>query len=211
MRSRAILAGVGVLGVLAAIGTVIAIGVNGHVAVSTGTGTSPSDVGSTVGHVAAPAPVVESSRHDARSDGVLDWPDVNATFTPLEGAGGLVSGDVAEAAIDSGFRKTQAAPEASGPSTVALYSYRNSAYGQMEAGGSVTLAYTNTPVWLFRVPLSAPIAGLSQGGPGSISPTSGSGCSYYFVVDAKDGSFLTSGEHCDVMHPGGPTVPPAGK
>lgn len=216
MRSRAILTGVGVLATLAAIGAALATGAGERAGTSAVTSASPGAAppvveSAPVQAAASSTPPVESTPDDARPDEVLDWPDANATFAPLDSANGLVSDLVAEAAIDSGLRNTQAAPEANGPSTVALYSYRNSAYGRTNHDGSVTSTYTNTPVWLFQVPLSGPIAGLSQGGPGSISPTSGSGCSYYFVVDARDGSFLTSGEHCDVMHPGGSTVPSAGK
>jgi hypothetical protein len=63
------------------------------------------------------------------------------------------------------------AGDSAGPVIAGLYSYYNSAYGQIQADGPVKLTYQGTPVWLFRAPLA-------------------------LLVDASTATLMTDWEHC---------------
>ncbi|MFT4156430.1 MAG: hypothetical protein QM630_00650 [Microbacterium sp.] len=142
----------------------------------------------------------------------MEWADANASFTPLVDSAGLVDQDDAAAAIADGLANVLAEPEATGHPEAALYSYTNSAYGEIDDDGSVTLTFVDTPVWLFTVRLDAPIKSVAQGGYGFGTQTGGDDeCTYYYIVDAANGEFLTSGQHCAVIDNTGATAPPEGK
>ena len=113
----------------------------------------------------------------------------------------LVDGDTAYgAAINAGIASYTARNPA-GPVTGGLYSYYNSAYGQIQPDGTVKLAYKGTPVWLFIAPLIHYVND-TIGGLMSSRPTPNyTGCSYVVIVDAASGSLLTNWQHCTSSWP----------
>jgi hypothetical protein len=128
--------------------------------------------------------------------------DANATLVPMHNASGLVTPAAAEKAIASALKYDTSSLNPSGPTTVALYAYSNSASGTIQADGTVKLNYVNTPVWEFSVPLSR-FVDLSQGpagGTGS-SKVTRTDCIYYYLVNAADGRGITSGQECAVQDP----------
>jgi hypothetical protein len=133
------------------------------------------------------------------------WSDANATLVPMHNASGLVTPTAAAKAISSALTNDTSSMNPSGPTTVALYAYSNSAFGTIQADGTVKLTYVNTPVWEFSVPLTK-FVDLSQGPAGgtSSSKITRTHCIYYYLVDATDGRDITSGQECDVQDPSTP-------
>jgi hypothetical protein len=88
----------------------------------------------------------------------------------------------------------------SGPVVASLYSYYNSAYGQIRPSGQVKLEYQGTPVWVFTAPLVGSFndsqAGPEPNGSPRPVPPPRKGCSYVVIVDARSGSLLTNWQHC---------------
>lgn len=86
---------------------------------------------------------------------VLKWDDVNATLAPWTGSTmTLVSSTVAYSTVSAGVRNFAGSSDAPGTPTASLYSYTNSAYGDIQSDGSVKLTYTDSPVWSFTIPLA---------------------------------------------------------
>jgi hypothetical protein len=176
----------------------------------------PADLPATpTAHATSTIPVPVDPTGAAPSDGytlieptrILSWPDVNATLTPLvDQSTSLVSAARAFKAISPGFDNVVATGAPSGQATAGLYSYSNSAYGQIRPDGTVKLAYTDTHVWAFLIPLSTYLD-LSQGAVGSgavgsrTSQVIRSHCAYYYLVDAETGAFLTSSQECQTREP----------
>ena len=145
--------------------------------------------------------------------GTVSLPYGDATLTPLAVTGNaapgtvtatdaagksvtLVDGDTAYgAAINAGIAG-YTARNLAGPVTGGLYSYYNSAYGQIQPDGTVKLTYQGTPVWLFIAPLIHYVDD-TIGGLMSPRPTPNyTGCSYVVIVDAASGSLLTNWQNC---------------
>jgi len=166
-------------------------------------GATPSQASTTV----SPAPEVFEATSASQ---VFKWDDVSATLSPWTGSTtSLVTSTVAYSAVSEGVTNVAGSPDASGTPTASLYSYTNSAYGDIQTDGSVKLTYTDSPVWAFTIPL-ARYVDLSQGpkGASAPSPVTRSGCEFYYLVSASDGSFVTSGEECsNVQNSIQPTSP----
>jgi hypothetical protein len=146
--------------------------------------------------------------------GTVSLPDGDATLTPLAVTGNaapgkvtatdaagqsvtLVDGDTAYGAARSLF-VGYGAGNLAGPVAGGLYSYYNSAYGQIQPDGTVKLTYQGTPVWLFTAPLIHHVndsAGPPYGASPRPTPTY-TECSYVAIVDAASGSLLTNWQHC---------------
>ena len=144
----------------------------------------------------------------------VSYPEANASLVPLvavtNGVGTtetvtaksdpatLVSVSQAFTGIRSGISRLTAG-DLAGPIVGSLYSYYNSAYGQIMPNGTVKLKYQGTPVWMFRAPLTHSLND-SQAGPlanGSPRPAEKrTGCSYIVIVDAKSGIVMTWWQHC---------------
>ena len=163
--------------------------------------------------VDAPAPIISAPSAGyvvIQPSAVLRWDEANATLTPLNSsATKLVSAATAYDAVKNAITNAVTTGLASGPPTAGFYSYTNSAYGAIQSDGSVKLSYINTPVWEFSVPLWQYVDD-SQGGLGvPKSQVKRSGCSFYEIVDATSGDFLTGGEECTtVVLPRGPDLTP---
>lgn len=174
---------------------------------SSANATSSAPIPATPTPTAAAASVGYVATATAR---VISWPDANATLTPLLAPStSLVSAASAFTAISTGFNSVMTTAAPSGQATAALYSYSNSAYGQIRADGTVKLAYTEAPVWAFLIPLSKYLD-LSQGALGSKpSQVVRTHCTFYYLVDATTGDFLTSGQECKTRGPTSLENPPA--
>lgn len=102
--------------------------------------------------------------------GTVSLPKANATLTPLAATGNaapgkvtatdaagrsvtLVDGATAYGAVVQDGIEGFTAGDLAGPVAGGLYSYYNSAYGQIQPDGTVKLTYQGTPVWLFIAPL----------------------------------------------------------
>jgi hypothetical protein len=146
----------------------------------------------------------------------VSYSETNSTLLPLRGAANaagtaeiattasgakatLVPAARAFAGIRSGISQLTAGNRG-GAVIGSLYSYYNSAYGQILPSGNVKLKYQGTPVWMFTAPL-AHFVNDSVDGPlpnGKPRPAlHRSGCSYIVIVDAKSGTMLTWWEHCN--------------
>jgi ABC-type Fe3+-hydroxamate transport system substrate-binding protein len=148
--------------------------------------------------------------------GTVSFPKANATLTPLAATGNaaagkvtatdaagqsvtLVDGDTAYGAVVQDGIEGLTAGNLAGPVTGGLYSYYNSAYGQIQPDGTVKLTYQGTPVWLFIAPLIHYVNDAVVPITPSNSPwptPNYTGCSYIYIVDAASGSLLTNGQHC---------------
>jgi hypothetical protein len=150
---------------------------------------------------------------DKAGTGTVSFPDGNATLTPLAATGNAASGKVT-ATDDAGRSVTlvdgdtayraaramiegYAAGNLAGPVAGGLYSYYNSAYGQIQPDGTVKLTYQGTPVWLFTAPLIHHVDDsiVAPGNSPRATPDY-TGCSYVAIVDAASGSLLTNWQHC---------------
>jgi hypothetical protein len=152
---------------------------------------------------------------DKAGTGTVSFPDGNATLTPLAATGNaasgkvtatdaagrsvtLVDGDTAYGAVRA-MIEGYAAGNLAGPVAGGLYSYYNSAYGQIQPDGTVKLTYQGTPVWLFTAPLihhvDDPVVPLTPGNSPWPVPNY-TRCRYVAIVDAASGSLLTNWQHC---------------
>jgi hypothetical protein len=116
----------------------------------------------------------------------------------------LVDGNTAYGAVVQADIQGYTAGDLAGPVTGGLYSYYNSAYGQIQPDGSVKLTFQGTPVWLFMAPLIHHVND-GLGGPMGASPRPSptyTGCSYVYIVDAASGSLLTDWQNCTSSSPG---------
>ena len=146
----------------------------------------------------------------------VSLPDANATLTPLAATGNtapgkvtatdaagqsvtLVDGDTAYGAVIQDGIEGFTAGNLAGPVTGGLYSYYNSAYGQIQPDGTVKLTYQGTPVWMFTAPLIHYIndaVGANTEGTSPQPAPNYTGCSYIYIVVAASGSLLTNWQHC---------------
>jgi len=147
--------------------------------------------------------------------GTVSFPDGSATLTPLAATGNAAPGKVTATdakgqsvtLVDGNTAYGAAQPiiagysagNLAGPVTGGLYSYYNSAYGQIQPDGTVKLTYQGTPVWLFVAPLIHYVNDAVGKLTLSTSPRptpNYTGCSYVAIVEAASGSLLTNWQHC---------------
>jgi len=89
-----------------------------------------------------------------------------------------------------------------GPIVASLYSYYNSAYGQIQPDGSVKLTYQRTPVRVFTAPLINPDTYPITPRPLGYSPTPmptpapRKGCHHIYITLAGSGELLTDWQRC---------------
>jgi hypothetical protein len=147
----------------------------------------------------------------------ITYPEANATLVPLQ-ATATASGATLSATDAAGrpvtlvtaatafadlkkFIALDSPANLSGPIVASLYSYYNSAYGQIQPGGSVKLTFQGTPVWVFTAPLingenysigPAPLPGHSP----APAPTPRKGCHHIYITLAGSGELLTDWQRC---------------
>ena len=147
--------------------------------------------------------------------GTVSFPETNARLTHLAATGNAAAGKVTatDAAGQSvtlvdgntAYGAVRAMIEGittgnlAGPVAGGLYSYYNSAYGQIQPNGKVKLTYQGTPVWMFTTPLTHhvndAVGGLIPNNSPRPTPNY-TGCSFVYIVDAASGSLLTNWQHC---------------
>jgi hypothetical protein len=147
----------------------------------------------------------------------IKYPEADATLVPLQ-ATATASGATLSATDAAGQAVTLVTAATAfadlkkfirldpanlaGPIVASLYSYYNSAYGQIQPDGSVKLTYQGTPVWVFTAPLinsdtypigSRPIGYSPTPMP---TPTPRKGCHHIYITLAGSGELLTDWQRC---------------
>ena len=147
----------------------------------------------------------------------IKYPYANATLVPLQATAAasgatlratdaagrgvtLVTAATAFADLKKFIRLDPA--NLAGPIAASLYSYYNSAYGQIQPDGSVKLSYQGTPVWVFTAPLITPDSYPVTPRPIGYSPTPmptpapRKGCHHIYITLAGSGELLTDWMRC---------------
>jgi predicted nucleic acid-binding protein len=176
----------------------------------------PASRGSASGGRGAARTVISVTFVEESATSTVTYPEANARLVPLQAtfnasgtkltateatgqAVALVTADTAYARMNMNLSATTAG-DLSGPIVASLYSYYNSAYGQIQPNGTVRLTYRGTPVWVLTAPLVRSIndsqAGPEPNGSPRPAPAPRTGCSYVVIVDARSGSLLTNWQHC---------------
>jgi len=160
----------------------------------------------------------------------IRYPEAGATLVPLQ-PGAAASGTTLSATDAAGQNvilvtaatafadihlRTMAPPgNLSGPIVARLYSYYNSAYGQIQPDGSVKLTYQGTPVWVFTAPLinsdTYPVGSRPFGHSPTLIPTPRKGCNHIYIALAGSGELLTDWQRCpgdDPLSSGRTAAPP---
>jgi len=146
----------------------------------------------------------------------IKYPEADATLVPLQAtatasgatlsatdaAGQAVTLVTAATAFADIHLSTMSPPgNLAGPIVASLYSYYNSAYGQIQPDGSVKLTYQGTSVWVFTAPLinpdTYPIVPVSLPGHSPWpTPTPRKGCHHIYITLAGSGELLTDWQRC---------------
>jgi len=147
----------------------------------------------------------------------IKYPEADATLVPLQ-ATATASGAALSATDAAGHAVTLVtaatafadlkkfiwldSANLAGPIVASLYSYYNSAYGQIQPDGSVKLTYQGTPAWVFTAPLinpdTCPISPRPIGYSltPSPTPTPRKGCHHIYITLAGSGELLTDWQCC---------------
>jgi hypothetical protein len=143
----------------------------------------------------------------------IKYPEADATLVPLQATatasgGALSATDAAGQAVTlvtaaTAFadvsRLETMAPRGNLPCPIvsSLYSYYNSAYGQIQPDGSVKLTYQGTPVWVFTAPLiNSDTYSIVPSRGRSPTPTPRKGRHHIYITLAGSGELLTDWQRC---------------